>query len=291
MKQIGVVGISSASQAPGTSHKFPSSWSSSARYQIRLRQTVLLQKRPTARRRATVWYGVVANRDAHARLVVVGEVFPTLSSNSPLLPSNLSPPSSPPRSKTLLAAEAVTTTYHTVLSPLPVHFPFYHPRASARLSSRWNQDTTTRRNTAPPFAPRLDPSPVPRITHAAGVRRTNERTIRARVHPLSRERGDERDSSAARWSCLGHRVWKLDSAPLRLVYLDVMDHVAHCRVGRDGLARLGFGWGGGMPSREPFRRGMMGVSVPLDTLRAVVSGAAAICARGLQTPRYQRTEL
>lgn len=54
MKQIRVVGISSASQAPGTSHKFPSSWSSSARYQIRLRQTVLLQKRPTARRRATV---------------------------------------------------------------------------------------------------------------------------------------------------------------------------------------------------------------------------------------------
>lgn len=90
MKQIEIVGISSASQAPGTSHKFPSSWSSSARYQIRLRQTVLLQKRTTARRRATVWYGVVTNRDAHARLVVVGEVFPTLSSNSPLLPS--SPP-------------------------------------------------------------------------------------------------------------------------------------------------------------------------------------------------------
>lgn len=151
--------------------------------------------------------------------------------------------------------------------------------------------TPRRGGTQPPLAPRLDPSPVPRITHAAGVRRTNERTIRARVHPLSRERGDERDSSAARWSCLGQRVWKLDSAPLRLVYLDVMDHVAHCRVGRDGLARLGFGWGGGMPSREPFRRGTMGVSVPLDTLRAVVSGAAAICARGLQTPRYQRTEL
>lgn len=151
--------------------------------------------------------------------------------------------------------------------------------------------TPRRGGTQPPLAPRLDPSPVPRITHAAGVRRTNERTIRARVHPLSRERGDERDSSAARCSCLGQRVWKLDSAPLRLVYLDVMDHVAHYRVGRDGLARLGFGWGGGMPSREPFRRGTMGVSVPLDTLRAVVSGAAAICARGLQTPRYQRTEL
>lgn len=173
MKQIGVVGISSASQAPGTSHKFPSSWSSSARYQIRLRQTVLLQKRPTARRRATVWYGVVANRDAHARLVVVGEVFPTLSSNSPLLPSNLSPPSSPPRSKTLLAAEAVTTTYHTVLSPLPVPFPFYHPRASARLSSRWNQDTTTRRNTAPP----LPLGWIPVQSHAS-------RTQQASVAPM-----------------------------------------------------------------------------------------------------------
>lgn len=188
MKQIEVVGISSASQAPGTSHKFPSSWSSSARYQIRLRQTVSLQKRTTARRRATVWYGVVANRDAHARLVVVGEVFPTLSSNSPLLPSNLSPPSSPPRSKTLLAAEAVTTTYHTVPSPLPVPFPFYHPRAFARLSSRWNQDTTTRRNTAHPcpsagsqssptqqasVAPMRGPF-VPECIHCLGSGETNE---------------------------------------------------------------------------------------------------------------------
>lgn len=172
MKQIEVVGISSASQALGTSHKFPSSWSSSARYQIRLRQTVLLQKRTTARRRATVWYGVVANRDAHARLVVVGEVFPTLSSNSPppLQPVTTVIPSEqqdPPRSR--------GSHHHIPHSAIPFASPL--PLLSSPGFCSLVKQMESRHHDAAEHSPPLPLGWIPVQSHAS-------RTQQASVAPM-----------------------------------------------------------------------------------------------------------